>query len=226
MKAYVVDKFQGSRRLGDPVGLLHTLLFHGQQDKDHPRWTDPCLGTPYRPQYVVHNGRWIPQVIAPTPNLVVSEAVKQKLAVLPHLEFHRVTFTKLIDYPPPVPGDFSHYDDPLFIEACETASAAGGVPRFHDLLPDVPEMHSQEGAYYEVVEARLKDVTPHYSDVRTIAVQMQRARSRDVTLELSPRLLADYPLVWWSHHIMTTEVLGLLGPFLDRHYFEVLEIDV
>ena len=115
MTLHVVKKltsFIGSERLR----TFHYDMYHGTFSRCgivYPMQPDASIDNEIRePMEVVRIGRFIPDVFCPGRHFVVSEMLMAQLSRLQNIEFLRIRFRKLIDYPY-AKGDFSFYDDPI-----------------------------------------------------------------------------------------------------------------
>jgi hypothetical protein len=220
MNFYLVDQFHGNIATGGKTDFFHTLLFHGRQQEKSYRLVDPFLGDEYIPLRLNRIGTFVPPVISPTVNWVVSETVRNALDGF-LFGFERVQFRKLIDYPYFPPGDVSYEHTPEYQEAQRK-----DLLKFFEYLPNVPAFHKAVEPRYELLVHRLDDVKGSYRKLEKVTLVMERCMPFEVTLRISAALLRDHPIVWDYHHIVSEQAFAVLEPLLDRDYFEVVEAEI
>lgn len=215
MKAYAIGKTLHV----DRISHFHFKLFHGDETVEtrRNRLNDSV------PLRLIRNARNVPPVFEPSAYLVVAERVKHLLESLPHVGFLTVFFDKVLDFPVYPPGKSLFEDNPDFRKLVDEV----GYDDFLDGLPDVPELHCSLGTYYELLVPRLSDLSPRYGSCKEIVCRMPRASgTQEEVLTLSHDLLVDYPIAWWSYYVFNGEAFGRISAFLDRDYFEVVELEV
>jgi hypothetical protein len=178
------------------ISYFHYLLFHGgQAPRPGLRPASPMFGDlRIWPLVLVHNARRIPPVFATDFNLVVSTLLADQLAELPHTTLRPVRFHRLVDYPPPTPGDHSYTADPAYQQAERNAD---GLDSIFDYLPDAPaELRAEVGRYFELIPGRLQDAAQHFTDARLIHCPRPDATDRVNELMLPATLVEAYPVTW------------------------------
>lgn len=222
MKAYAVGKSLHSPKLS----FFHYLVFHGKEVQDAPFWrmADPFVGNGLtNPLYLIRNARDIPSVFMPNITLIVSEAVKGKIEALPHTFFLPVHFHKVVNFPVYPAGDFSVASSPEYKKVLRKTN---DIEHFLERLPDVPSLHGSLPPYYELVVSRLSDIADQYPSVKDIVITMKTPSVRNRKMKLSADLLRDYPVVWYGYPVFSETAFPLIKPYLDRDYFEVVEVEV
>ncbi|MFL5244405.1 MAG: hypothetical protein ACJ8FY_20080 [Gemmataceae bacterium] len=223
MKAYLIDKFISS----DRINVFHYCMFHGEQEahsgvyKNNPSHN---LGEDLSDLLCLsRNGRIIPDVFMPGTSFVVSNVVKEKLAGLPNAIFLDVVFKKLIDFYYKA-GDFSYYDTPQFQQSPRRADPEKLIKK----LPDVPSLHKQIGAYYELVVAHLDDVVSKYNDAIQVDFNIvDLGDIKQVSMNISKRILVEYAILRTYHGVLLNEIaFEKVSSFMDWDYFSKVEIKI
>ncbi|HLJ11660.1 MAG TPA: hypothetical protein VKU82_10740, partial [Planctomycetaceae bacterium] len=137
--------------------LIHHYMFHGLGQR---KGGDPFLDCPDAnlttdvrdPLEIWRNGRWMPDICSPCSNLVVSDEVRKKMAAFGPVEFLKVEFLNLIDYPIPDDGVLALEDADVRINDC--------LDRRNILRvwPNVPDFHRTIGDRFEVLMAFATDL--------------------------------------------------------------------
>ena len=173
------------------IDYIHYRLFHGVQAPwPHRRPAPSPVGEPYEPLTLVHNARYVPAVFAPQLMPVVSQAVADEIGDVPGAEFWPVTFHRLVDFVPPVPGDSSYQQSVSYQMALHDEH---GEQNIFDYIPEASSaLASRVGRYFELVPTRLSDVSHHFTDARRI--RYNRPYTIDATNEIniSPSLVEAY----------------------------------
>jgi hypothetical protein len=98
MKIYFVGDFISNGPEDCTTDLFYRLLYHGRQQEKSCRLVDPMLCDDDTPLRLNRIGTFVPPLISPTVNWVVSGLVPDVLEGFP-FGFEPVQFRKLIDYP-------------------------------------------------------------------------------------------------------------------------------
>jgi hypothetical protein len=217
----------GTRTSSDRIDTLHYHMFHGHAERPSVRFpNDPAhnvgedLGEALR---LSRNGRIVPQVFQPRSSMIVSEPIAQRLARFQNAVLIPVLFDKLVDYDFTA-GDFSFYDQSAFRRNPMRNDPATLIQR----LPDIPELHSRIGSFFELVIARIDQSSVKPRDDksrRPVGFQIEYLGSlKAVTLKLSPLLLQLYPMMWAEGCILFVEAaFADIKRHLDLDYFFVAE---
>lgn len=211
MKIYIVDTFSND--------IFHSILFHGRQQEKSYRLVDPMLGDTYTPLRLNRIGTFAPPITAVTVNWVVSAPVRDALQGMP-LGFEAIQYRKLVDYPYFPPGDSRYIKTPEFQNASRK-----DLLKFFEYLPNVPAFHESIGARYEMLVPRLDDIKTGYRGLSRVSVRMNRSMPMQINVRLSAELLADHPVVWDYHHILSERAFAVIEPFLVRDFFDVIEAE-
>jgi hypothetical protein len=217
--------FISSTRIRD----FHFEMFHGRATRDgvaSPHHVFLSLDNrPQSPLHLIRNAFATPDIFEPAENLIVSQAVRDKLERLPNIEFDPIVFEKLywLEYQP---GDFSFY------AAKEDRPAQyRGLPRLmNDLcakLPDKAEAHSSIGVYYEVVVASTRELRTRfdYTEIDVVLADGRDAEKR--TVDVLANFMSEYPLynsrgLW----VIEESLFEKLRSHFDWDYFVTTSISL
>jgi hypothetical protein len=197
--------------------MFHGDEINGPDQSSNAHLLGDDLSQPLR---LIRTGRIVPHVFSPSVTLVVSADVREKLETLPHIDFLPVVFEKLVDYQFRA-GDFSYFDLPAFRRNPAEANPETLLQR----LPDIPELHSQIGSYYEVVVPRLGDIADNYTNLKHFSVKLEHCIGK-VECDLSAEIIYAYPIVWRYANIFSEEAFALVSPFIDWDYFSTATIEL
>ncbi len=194
--------------------VFHDTMFHGLAWRigRRPAVLDPLFieSDRTRPLTLVRNGSIVPQVTKPANNLVVSEAIRDKLAGIPGVEFLPVVFFRLFHYPFKA-GDFSYESDPFWKHACEHAGA--DTDWFYFAQVDDSDLHDAIGNHYELLLHSPNALAEEDRESKELCLATAHAL-------ISPRLLRKYGMLAAPPSVLVNdEVLSVLQPFLDEDYF-------
>ncbi len=220
MRVHLVDKitcFVSSPR----IRTFHYDMFHGLPERGGvPDPHDPpCYlgGNDRSPLVLMHNAYKLPAVFSPSCNLVVSDAVRSKIAHFPNIEFLRVEFKKLI-WLYYQAGDFSGLDNP----PCEDPLD------LFKILPGVAGSEAYVGPYFELLRWRLRDIAAQFEPLTPVEVAIGRPGYEDeFEASLSADLVRAYPICWApGATILSEEAFELLSPHLDRDYYATATVEL
>jgi hypothetical protein len=202
LRFYVIDKTTSKRRVFDG---FHYAMFHGGEVEPLRR-IEPGVA-PAAPLRLWKNVHRIAPLFQPELRWVVSDDVKTALAGLPHIDFLGVQFTRLFDYPYRA-KDFSHWDGRQTWYEIE--------PIIED-APHDPSLVDRIGRFWEVLVPRHMDVHKKYKDLKRFHFDIPR--QEDVDVDLSAKMLENYPILWDGPHILSEAAYSRVEPFIDWDYF-------
>ncbi len=219
MKIYIIgNKLAGY--LDNPT--IHTFqgeMFHGE----NIRYVDGLLKPDYHlgeeiksPMKIIKNVYKMPKLFSPDLSLVVSEQLREKLSTFPHIEFVKVEFVKLFEFPY-APNDFSFYD----IKGFKTPEKFIKKQRHNKKLKD------QIGDYYEMVIARYRDFADEFKNLNTCKLSIDYFDDEEMSeLGFSKELLDEYPIFRKWETIFTEPVFNILKDHIDPNYYFVKQYDL
>jgi hypothetical protein len=200
------------------ISSFHAAMFHGLAErggKEYPH--DPVVWAntdSFDPLLISRTIRGVPEISQPSGDLVVSQRLAEKLRRFRNIRLAPVQFKRLVDV------NYQKGDDSWFDEWGELGSKA--PEEILRTQPDVPEFHDRIGAFFEVQTYRLNDIVNRYPSAKEITIETGTPPLHNTeVIRLSPELLTDYPMVWWSDIIVNPEVFDILDPHLDRDFFVV-----
>jgi hypothetical protein len=198
----------------DDVDTFHSSMFHGTVDHRFPV-ADNHLGTTLATHlHLKKNVFDLASVIKPHRNLVVSSAIKDRLAVFQNVGFWEVVFTALY-YIPYRPGDWSgipeDYDDQVV---------------WLDQMQNDPSLERKVSKYFELVvpqhssvATRFTSPVPHHFTSLTYKTA--------VALDLSREMLNEYPAIWTAEGILMSEMFfRTIEDSINRRYFKMAAIEL
>jgi hypothetical protein len=223
MKVFVVCALNNFDPQRHRANYFQHELFHGLAEYHPPYESRGCLGDSVaEPMSLSRSGRWVPAVFAPRAGLVVTEVVRAKLEGLPHVEFRPVRYERLFDFPYYPAGDTSYEQDPRYKKTLNRAGDSKllergkNVPAFHGLLPSC----------FELVVARLSDIIPQYTGLESIHCELPDCVVKEEDFMLSPAMMMDYPIVWWSGTLFREDVFQRIEDHIDRDFFAVVDLEI
>ncbi len=203
----------------DPIHSFHEEMFHGE----NLRYVDGLLKPDYHlgeeiksPMKIIKNVYKMPKLFSPDLSLVVSEQLREKLSTFPHIEFVKVEFVKLFEFPYE-PNDFSFYD----IKGFKTPDKFIKKQRHNKKLKD------KIGDYYEMVIARYRDFVDNFKNLSTYKLSIDYFDDEEMNeLGFSKELLDEYPIFRKWGTIFTEPVFNILKDYIDPNYYFVKQYDL
>lgn len=206
----------------------HSVVYHGTSTRPAGRSFDSLRSGVKGPLLISRSGRFVPQVFSPWPSaVVVSEAVKNRLASFGNLAFVEVQFKHLVDLP------LKKGDQSLVKEVKEgfqrSVDDRGEPVESHsqiliDWRPNIPEFHRAIGRYYELLCVLLHEVEDEFPDAgkRPLHVVLDpRPRSiLDETVTVSPEMFRQYPLIGDGiMHLCSEAFYEAIAPYVDWDFY-------
>jgi len=200
-----------------PIDAFHAEMFHGSCTRGGTPgyycknyFPDSSLE---HPLCLTKNVYKIADLFMPSAGTIVSEAVKERLSVLPNIAFFRVQFEKLFEFPYEE-GDFSIYDDPCFTTAEDIIASSAHRPSLERRLQP----------YYELLIYRHQDIEPRFTDLSAVEMHIPQSVYRDPLIaRLSVPMLERFPVLWHTHGLILAEKAYIILEDLVRPpYFSVV----
>ena len=202
-----IHTFQGEMFCGENIRYVNGLLK-----------PDYNLGEEIKsPMKLIKNVYKMPDLFSPHSTVfVVSEKLRKQLAIFPHIEFVKVEFIKLFEFPYE-PNDFSFYD----IKGFKNPESFIKKQRHNKKLKD------QIGDYYEMVIARYQDFADKFKNLNTCKLSIDYFDDEEMNeLGFSKELLDEYPIFWEWKTILTEPVFDVLKDYIDPNYYFVKQYDL
>ncbi|MCA9069651.1 MAG: hypothetical protein KDA84_12040 [Planctomycetaceae bacterium] len=212
----------------DKISAEHHAMFHGEAFRSGMKSIHAKKATWFNsvrtPLQLVHSKQLIPDLFQPAHNLVVSEAVKEKLLGLNKVGFLKVEFEKLVDFYSEK-GVFEYYDmEEAYNEYGEPIS-----PEEHLIsLPDDPEAHKSLKDFYEVIIPTDKELVDGKS-FREVEIEMEPPswHGNPLVIRYNQEQFEQHFLIKaQSSIIFEPSVFERIRPHIDFDYFLVKEFDL
>lgn len=148
-------------------------------------------------------GANVPAVFSPLGNLVVCERLWHAVAGF-RVEAVEVQFQKLVDFKrrQKLSRELSNHT--------------------WERLQNVPEYHVSIDRYFELLSVPFRVFSSHFPEIAQTARKVKVTNRRESVEYLSQEMLETYPLIaTMSGTIVPYKLFEILGPDLDREFFEV-----
>lgn len=233
IRIYLVQRHEYFERWTHRNSVYHASVFNGvihHVGRDQPGWSPPATTNSNRqPAHISRSGRFVPPVFGDAIyDVIVSEAVRQRLAKLANVEFNPVVFERLVDVPMPALGDFTWADQERDHSAPDYETRQLNPDYEFTALPDVPEFHRSIGKYYSLVVPALYEVEDHYSDIMEVMPDWgsyHDAREPE-PVKLSEKLLSQSPIILSDTFAFREDAFALIAPYLDLDYYAIAVVHV
>jgi hypothetical protein len=202
------------------IKSFHANMFHGLAERDGKEWPkDPHVWAnteSFTPLQISRTIRGVPDICEPGTHLVVSERLATRLSRFQNIRIAPVHFKRLVDIDWKK-GDHSWFDKWGTIDPAELLRTQ----------PDVPELHTQIGPFFEIQTFRWKDIIDLYPSAEEITIEVRTPPTHGTeVVRISTQMLTDYPMFWWMGTVVNPEVFDILDSYLDRDFFVVRKYEV
>jgi hypothetical protein len=204
------------------ASAYHNTVFRGKtrfEPEDRVLWyRAPALTNTGRDlPHVTRSGRFIPPVFYGRGEWIVSQEVKDKLSVLKNVDFLPVVFETLVDLELPGVGDFSWEE-----HARRSRKPAGQIYTVHEMLPDVPELHKNVGAYYYLLLPVIWALAERYDDVRVYNVPVSHyPDTGPEEVRLLAKMMKEYSIVDQGCVCLRADAFAVIAPYLNLDSFTI-----
>jgi hypothetical protein len=202
------------------ITSFHSAMFNGLAERDGKEFPHDAVVRAdtenVSPLNVSHTICNVANIFCPGRHLVLSQSIADRLSFVQNIRLRPIRFKRLVDIDWQK-GDLS------FFETWNNPDPR----RLLRMQPDVKDYHERIGNYFELHTYRLSDVVERFGSTQEIAIETGTPPLEKTELiRLSPALLDEFPIIWWSSLIFREDVFHLVDQELDRDFFIVREYEL